>query len=227
MATGPTQSAPGDGAGSGDRQRIEQAVRNLRAGIQVEDSFDFLFRRFSAPLTRQLISWGASAEEGRDLNQETFQRIFQDVEAFQGGDRLFESWVGWIWKIARTTWLRNERYKRARKRPQNPQPLEEIDEVRERTARPPRQLDRLLDQEVRQRVRRAIDELPEKELKCVLLYYYQGLKTQEIAVILRIAQGTVKAHLSHARAKLKAKLGSLFELDDEHQTDLRPREQRV
>lgn len=215
-----------DDAGS-DRQSIEQAVRDLRAGVRVEDSFDVLFRRFSSPLRRQLMSWGASAEEARDLNQETFHRIFQDVKGFQGGDRLFESWVGWIWKIARTTWLRSLRHKHAQKRPQEAQPLEEVDEIHERTSLPPRQLDQVLDEEIRERVRSAIDELPEQELKCVLLYYYQGMKTREIAVILRIAQGTVKAHLNHARTKLRTRLGSLFEPDDESQPGLKLEEQRV
>ena len=220
MAAGQTPSSDGDA--HSDRHRVEHAVRNLQAGTRVEDSFDFLFRRFSAPLTRQLMSWGADADEAHDLNQETFQRIFQDVQNFQGtSDRLFESWVGWIWTIARTTRLRSERFKRAAKRPQNPQNLDDLDEQRELTARPPRQLDRVLGREVRQRVRNAIDELPEQELKCVILYYFQGMKTLQIAVILRIAQGTVKAHLSHARAKLKTKLGDYFELDDEPRGGLR------
>ena len=225
MAEGHTRS--GDGDIDGDRQRVERAVRNLQAGTEVEDNFDFLFRRFSAPLIRQLIHWGADTDEARDLNQETFQRIFQDVRNFKGGDRLFESWVGWIWKIARTTRLRSERAKRAAKRPQNPQPLEGLDEERERTARPPRQLDQVLGEEARRRVSKAVDELPEQELKCVLLYYYQGMKTRQIAVILRIAQGTVKAHLSHARAKLKTRLGDHFEPDNESRAGLGPWEQRV
>ncbi len=225
MTEGHTSS--GDGDDRGDRRRVERAILNLQAGTQVEDSFDFLYHRFSKPLIRQLMRWGAGADEARDLNQETFQRIFQDVRRFQGGDHLLESWVAWIWKIARTTRLRSERAKRAAKRPQNPQPLEDLDERRERVARPPRQLDRVLDDEARRRVRRAVDELPEQELKCVILYYYQGLKTRQIAVILRIAQGTVKAHLNHARAKLKRRLGGRFELDDPPSAGLDLEEQRV
>lgn len=222
MAEGHTPSDSGDA--TDDRQRVERAVRHLQAGTKVEDSFDFLFRRFSTPLRRQLVRWGSDPEEARDLNQETFQRIFQSVQSFQGGDRLFESWVAWIWRIARTTRLRHERSKRAVKRPQNPQPLEEIDEGREPTARPPRQLDRVLGREVNRRLREAVDELPEQELKCVILYYYQGMKTRQIAVVLRIAHGTVKAHLNHARAKLKTRLGKHFEVDN---PSLGPKEHRV
>ena len=222
-----TQAASESESAGGDRERVEQAVRDLRIGKRADDSFDFLFRRFSAPLLRQLISWGANIDEARDLNQEIFQRIFQSVDSFQGGNHLFESWVGWIWKIARTTWLRSGRYKRAAKRQLHFGLQEGIDEIGEQAARPPAQLDRVLAQEARQMVRDAIDELPEQELKCVILYYYQGMRTREVAVILRIAQGTVKAHLNHARAKLKKRLGEYFEFDEERQTDLKPEEQRA
>lgn len=215
MPQAPAKSESGGGDRRGDRDRVEQAVRDLRAGKRVDESFDFLFRRFSPPLLRQLISWGADVDEAHDLNQEIFQRIFQRVDSFQGDHRLFESWVGWIWKIARTTWLRRERFKRAAKRHQDYQPLEGIDEMSLQAAQPSVQLDRVLDQEARRLVRDAIDQLPEQELKCVILYYYQGRKTRELSVILRIAEGTVKAHLSHARAKLRKRLGDYFEFDDD------------
>ncbi len=216
MSEGPTAFEPrASREALGDQPQVEEAVRNLQAGIDVEGSFDFLFRRFSPALKRQLMRWGAAAEEARDLNQEIFQRIFLDIESFRGGDPLFPSWVGWIWKIARTSWLRGERAKRARKRPANPQALEGIDGERQvRLARPPPQLDGVLAREREDQVRRALAELPEQELKCVVLHYYQELKTHEIAVILRVAPGTVKAHLHHARAKLKARLGGWPDFDD-------------
>ncbi len=201
---------------SGDQGRVERAVRDLRSGIDVEGSFRFLFRRFSPALERQLIRWGAAPEEARDLNQEIFQGIFRDVDRFRGEERLFASWVGWIWKIARTTWLRSERAKRAQKRPHDPQSLDGLIEERQiMVERPPSQLDGVLVQELEGRVRVAVGELPDQERNCVILHYYQGLKVREIAVILRIAPGTVKAHLSHARAKLKSNLGGWIELADE------------
>jgi RNA polymerase sigma-70 factor, ECF subfamily len=209
MPSSSTDSAPGSSRGaSDDRERVERAVRDLQAGTGLPRSFDLLFHRFSTPLHRQFLRWGASPEEARDLNQETFQRIFQDAGSFRGSDdRLFESWIGWIWKIAHTTWLRSRRWQRAEKRPQNPQSLDAVDEREPLAAGPPRQLERLLRKEVGLKLRRAIEELPEQELKCVILYYYRELKTKQVAVILGIAQGTVKAHLSHARAKLEEKLG--------------------
>ncbi|MDE7311849.1 MAG: RNA polymerase sigma factor [Eubacterium sp.] len=42
----------------------------------------------------------------------------------------------------------------------------------------------------------------------VILYYYEEMKTKEIANILQISEGTVKSRLSRAREKLKAFLES-------------------
>ena len=45
--------------------------------------------------------------------------------------------------------------------------------------------------------------LPEEFSKVVMLYYYDGFSTREIAMILHISVGTVKSRLSRAREKLK------------------------
>lgn len=45
--------------------------------------------------------------------------------------------------------------------------------------------------------------LKEEFSQVVILYYYEGFTTREIAKILRISEGTVKFRLSRARTKLK------------------------
>lgn len=45
--------------------------------------------------------------------------------------------------------------------------------------------------------------LKEEFSQVVILYYYEGFTTREIAKILRISEGTVKSRLSRARTKLK------------------------
>lgn len=45
--------------------------------------------------------------------------------------------------------------------------------------------------------------LDEEFSKVVILYYYEGFTTKEIAKILHISDGTVKSRLSRARDKLK------------------------
>jgi len=52
-------------------------------------------------------------------------------------------------------------------------------------------------------VSEAVLTLNAKYAKVVILYYYEGFSTREIARILHIPEGTVKSRLSRARSKLQ------------------------
>lgn len=52
--------------------------------------------------------------------------------------------------------------------------------------------------------------LPENQRSCVLLYYYEGYNTAEIADFLKKPHSTVRNYLSDARKTLREKLGSDF-----------------
>jgi RNA polymerase sigma-70 factor (ECF subfamily) len=56
-------------------------------------------------------------------------------------------------------------------------------------------------------VRALIEGLPDKQRNAFLLHYYGGFGVREVAGMLGRPEGTVKADLFHARARLKAALG--------------------
>ena len=56
-------------------------------------------------------------------------------------------------------------------------------------------------------VRDLIESLPPKLRSAFLLHYYGGFGVKEVASLLGRPEGTVKADLHHARAKLKAAVG--------------------
>ncbi len=56
-------------------------------------------------------------------------------------------------------------------------------------------------------VRALIEDLPPKLRSAFLLHYYAGFGVKEVAELLGRPEGTVKADLHHARAKLKAAVG--------------------
>ena len=57
-----------------------------------------------------------------------------------------------------------------------------------------------------QRLRRAIDELPEKYRTVITLYHLQGKQYEEIATVLNLPLGTVKTHLFRAKELLRKAL---------------------
>lgn len=61
-------------------------------------------------------------------------------------------------------------------------------------------------EDLRARLARAIDELPERERLIVALHYYDGLTSKEIAEILGVSEGRVSQLHARAVLRLRAKL---------------------
>lgn len=61
-------------------------------------------------------------------------------------------------------------------------------------------------EELRKRVRDAIDELPEIYRECVLLHYFSGMQYEDIANMTGVSTGTIKSRISRAKDRLYAKL---------------------
>ena len=57
--------------------------------------------------------------------------------------------------------------------------------------------------ETQRMVVELVNALPDEQRMCVLLYYYDGMKTREIADALDVSEGTVKSRLNYARKALK------------------------
>jgi RNA polymerase sigma-70 factor (ECF subfamily) len=57
-------------------------------------------------------------------------------------------------------------------------------------------------------VRALIEGLPARLRSAFLLHYYAGFGVREVAAMLGRPEGTIKADLHHARARLKAALGT-------------------
>ena len=61
--------------------------------------------------------------------------------------------------------------------------------------------------ELRGILREALGELTELQREIVLLHDVEGWKHREIAELIGVAEGTVRAHLFHARRAMRETLG--------------------
>lgn len=57
------------------------------------------------------------------------------------------------------------------------------------------------------RIRTAIQDLPQRQREAVVLHFWQGLSHAETAAAMGVSIGSVKVHLSRAVATIKAKVG--------------------
>jgi RNA polymerase sigma-70 factor, ECF subfamily len=133
----------------------------------------------------------------RDFTQEAFLRAYQKLDQFRG-DAAFSTWLHSIAVSVALNGLR--KVDRHRKRERS---LEDAAHVA-----PNRQE---ADPGVRERIEEAVDGLPEIYRTVFLMHDLEGYGHGEIGKALGVAEGTSKARLSRARAKLREVLGDTMQ----------------
>jgi len=145
-------------------------------------------------------------EEAQDLVQETFMKAFGSLSTYKCQYRF----TTWLYRIAANSCIDYLRKRRLVSISLD-QPLETKDgqvtiEVADWTYNPEQDL------AARQKsvsIDAAIDSLPKKYREVILYRHKQDKPYEEIAQILNIPVGTVKARIFRARELLKKKLKSL------------------
>ena len=132
-------------------------------------------------------------EMARDFTQEAFLRAWQRLDQFRG-DAAFSTWLHSIAVSVALNGLR--KVDRHRKRERS---LEDAAHVAPATRR--------LEPDAVERLQEAVDELPEIYRTVFLMHDLEGYSHGEIAAALDVAEGTSKARLFRARAKLRERLG--------------------
>lgn len=132
-----------------------------------------------------------------DLTSETFYKAYKSLHTFREIDATFSTW---LYTIARNTVLSELRKQKAATvsiEEVNVEPIVSTD------ATPEQQL--LLNERMHL-VRKAIDQLPEKQRAAIILREYEQMDYQEIANILGQTVSSVKSLLFRARASIKGQL---------------------
>lgn len=165
-----------------DRARTgdERAYRAL-----YDDHVDRIFR-----LTYRM---AGDEELARDFTQEAFSRAFERLDQFRG-DAAFSTWLHSIAVSVALNGLRKVDRHRDRERP-----LEDVTPLPVGRSR--------VEPDLRDRLRDAVDGLPEMYRTVFLMHDLEGYRHKDIAASLGVAVGTSKARLFRARAKLREALG--------------------
>jgi len=126
-----------------------------------------------------------------DLVQETFLRAWRGMPSFQGGGNF----KAWVVRILMNHAVSKRRKKRVREAPlaeamASSQDLEAGEEL-------------ALRKEERDRIRRALEKLPQEQREVVVLRYYTDLTVAQIARALGWRRGTAKSRLHRALGYLR------------------------
>lgn len=129
----------------------------------------------------------------RDFTQEAFIRAFARLHDFRG-DSAFGTWLHTIAVSVALNGLRKVKRIHARETP-----IDGLDF-------PGGETQRLADPDLKDRLHRAIDALPQGYRTVFLMHDVEGYTHEEIGTALGIQSGTSKAQLFRARARLREAL---------------------
>lgn len=158
-------------------------------------------------LCRRLLQ---DSEEADSATQDVFLKAFRALNKGNALGTSIESPDKWVTRIAVNTCydrLRSKSWKMWRRRPV---PADEEAILQRATAMLPDAEKQVLAKQIQRRLELATARLSDRQRLVFTLRHYEGMALDEIAAVLNLDAGTVKAHLFRAITKLREELKDLY-----------------
>ena len=164
----------------GDRDSLAQLLHEVQ---------DLIFR----------FTWSQLGNEelATEATQETATRFIQNIDSFRGQGKLSTWILGIANNVCREFRRKNSKWN---------QTAEEVfNQVPGENSLP---LSELVSIETKCELTDAINQLPERQREAIVLRYFESLSVAEVAQVMKVSEGTVKATVSSAIKNLKPKLSN-------------------
>jgi RNA polymerase sigma-70 factor (ECF subfamily) len=175
-------------------------------------AFEELVDRYEDKIFRLAFRFVRNETEAKEIVQDTFLLVWRKLDTFKG-DSQFGSW---LYRVATNTALM--RLRAQRRHPEISTEELPIDYLDNYGQLPPagenwakRPDDELQSDELRRRIQKAVDELPEIYRTVFIIRDVEGLSTEETAEVLEISIPTVKTRLHRARLALRDAITRYFD----------------
>lgn len=172
-------------------------IRKALAGQQA--AYDKLMAKYHDAIHNLIYRMVRNKEEVEDLTQEAFIKAFASLRSFNE-EYAFSTW---LYKIATNNCIDYIRKKKLETfsidKPIESKDSEVTFEVPDTSYQPDKEI---IAEQRKELVEEAINSLPEKYRRVIILRHHQEKNYEEIAKILKLPIGTVKAHIFRAREML-------------------------
>ncbi len=188
------ETPPGDQAGAD-------------ADLDRELDFQQLHLKYQGRVYNLILRMVGDPDEAMDLTQETFANAWRAWGRFRGDSRVFT----WLYQIAYNNcknWYKARQRRRERESVSLDHPVEAEGggvsrEIPDWDAAPEKML---LDKEMQEQIRRAVDALPAEYRDILVLAQWEDLPYEEIARITGLTIPAVKTRLHRARQKVRQRI---------------------
>ncbi len=190
----------------GERQVDQELVERVQRGDK--KAFDLLVLKYQRKVVNLVSRYVRNQSEALDVTQEAFIKAYRALPNFRGESAFYT----WIYRIAINT-AKNHIVAQGRRPPVSDLDAgtaEQMDigiRLQENTT-PENQL---LQDEIAETVRDAIESLPEDLKTAIKLRELEGMSYEEIASAMSCPVGTVRSRIFRARDAINTKLAPLLE----------------
>ena len=189
----------------GERQIDQELVERVQRGDK--KAFDLLVLKYQQKVMNLVSRYLRDPSETMDVTQEAFIKAYRALPGFRGDSAFYT----WLYRIAINT-AKNHLVAQGRRPPGSDVDAETAEQLDAGTrlkeyATPEHHL---MERELAETVRQAIDELPEDLRTAITLRELEGLSYEEIAKAMECPVGTVRSRIFRARAAIDAKIGPLL-----------------
>lgn len=175
------------------------------------DALDTLFSRYmQKAYVMALHLCSGDQEQARDLTQEALLKAVKNIDTFRG-DASFSTW---LYRIMYTTYLDSRKqsarwtdifspWRWARQKGEADRDIPEEQPDRDVKNNP---LNMLQKKQLDRQLQDALQQLPEKQRVVFQFKVFNDMSIQEIATVMKCAEGTIKSHLFRATRQLQKTL---------------------
>ncbi|HAE62732.1 MAG TPA: RNA polymerase subunit sigma [Eubacteriaceae bacterium] len=169
-------------------------IRNLKKGKNI--ALETIVKEYGNKVYNLIVKLISDKEDAKDLTQEVFIRIYNNIELFKGNSSFYT----WIYSIAVNC---SKDYWRKKKETYSLDAMKDVFYSNNKTE------DIAEKNELRAIIISEIYKLDADQKEAVILRDIMGFSYSEISEILSISQGTVKSRISRGRHKLRSCLQNL------------------
>ena len=163
-------------------------------------AFGILVDRYKAGIYAFVYDKLRNFHDAQDVTQEVFLQAYCNLRSL----RRWESFGFWLYRIARNQcgkWIRTQSRRLDRKFIED-QDSESLESSSLKSYR---------DSQLNESLREALDSLPESYREALILQYFGGMNSSEIARVIGVSPTAIRMRLSRARAQLKEEMTAMVD----------------
>lgn len=185
-----------------DNQAVNALVRRCVAGDAA--AWQEIVQQYNRRIYNICYRFSGSTDDAADLTQEVFIKIYRTLGTFDGSRAAFMTWVTTVTRNLLVDHFRKGKYDRVTDSldatPGNQEEgLSIADQLEDQRSSPEQ---RVQSQETQKMVQAALQKLSPELREAVILRDLQDMDYKEIAIVLKVPEGTVKSRINRGRTEL-------------------------